>query len=57
VEDATSEFGSGSTCHSRFQQWNGIGIFKNIWIRLLKECENRKGIKWIWQSIDSKSLA
>ena len=50
------EFGSGSTCHRRFQQWNGIGIFKNMWIRLLKEYDNKKGIKWIWQSIDSISI-
>ena len=26
------EFGSGSTCHRRFQQWIQIDIFKKIWI-------------------------
>jgi transposase len=25
-----SEYGSGSTCHRRFQQWNEIDIFKEI---------------------------
>src|SRR5215471_20680437 len=30
------EHGSGSTCHRRFQQWNGMDVFKNIWIKLLK---------------------
>jgi transposase len=30
------EFGSGSTCHRRFQQWIQLDIFKKIWIRLLK---------------------
>ena len=30
------EHGSGSTCHRRFQEWNGINVFKNIWIKLLK---------------------
>ena len=30
------EFGSGSTCHRRFQQWVELDIFKKIWIRLLE---------------------
>ena len=30
------EHGSGSTCHRRFQEWNGMNVFKNIWIKLLK---------------------
>ena len=41
------EFGSGSTCHRRFQQWVQIDIFKKIWIRLLKEYDDKKGIKWM----------
>ena len=47
-----NEFGSGSTCHRRFQQWVKLDIFKKIWIILLKEYDNKKGIKWMWQSID-----
>jgi transposase len=50
------EYGSDLTCHRRFQQWVQLGIFKKIWIRLLKEYGNKKGIKWIWQSIDSISI-
>ena len=50
------EFGSGSTCHRRFQQWVQIDIFKKIWIILLKEYDHKKGIKWAWQSIDSISI-
>ena len=50
------EFGSGSTCHRRFQQWIQLDIFKKIWIRLLKEYDNKKGIKLIWQSLDSISI-
>jgi transposase len=53
---APSEFGSGSTFHRRFQQWNETGIFKKMWITLLKEYDSKKGIKWIWQSIDSISI-
>jgi transposase len=40
------EYGSGSTCHRRFEEWNNIGIFKRIWIRLLKEYDSKIGIKW-----------
>ena len=36
------EFGSGSTCHRRFQQWVQLGIFKKIWVRLLKEYDSKK---------------
>ena len=40
-----SEFGSGSTCHRRFQQWIQLDIFKKIWIKLLKEYDHKIGIK------------
>ena len=51
-----SEYASGSTCHRRFQQWVQIDIFKNMWIYLLKTYDNKKGIKWTWQSLDSISI-
>ena len=50
------EHGSGSTCHRRFQEWNGMNIFKNIWIKLLKIYDGMIGINWTWQSIDSISI-
>ena len=50
------EYGSGSTCHRRFQQWNELDIFKKIWIRLLKIYDNLIGINWTWQSIDNISI-
>jgi transposase len=50
------EYGSSSTCHRRFQQWVQIDIFKNIWIKLLKEYDHKRGIKWTWQSLDSISI-
>jgi putative transposase len=40
------EYGSGSTCHRRFQQWNEADTFKKIWTWLLKEYDNKRGIKW-----------
>ena len=51
-----SEFGSGSTCHRRFQQWVKVNIFKKIWIRWLKEYNRKEGIKLAWQAIDSVSI-
>jgi transposase len=50
------EYGSGSTCHRRFQEWIELGVFKKIWVRLLQLYDNLKGIKWIWQSLDSISI-
>jgi transposase len=50
------EFGLGSTCRRRFQQWIQLDIFKNIWIRLLEEYNRKEGIKLIWQSLDSISI-
>jgi transposase len=42
------EYGSGSTCHRRFQQWVQMDIFKKIWAKLLEEYDDNKiGIKWI----------
>ncbi|HEY6537308.1 MAG TPA: transposase [Candidatus Nitrosocosmicus sp.] len=51
------EYGSGSTCHRRFQKWNSLDIFKEIWIKLLKIYDDYIGINctW-WQSIDSISI-
>ena len=50
------EFGSGSTCHRRFQQWVQLDIFKKIWIKVLEEYDNKIGINWTWQSLDSISI-
>lgn len=50
------EYGSGSTCHRRFQEWRESGIFDKLWTRLLKIYDNKRGIKWSWQSLDSISV-
>jgi transposase len=41
------EYGSGSTCHRRFQEWIQLDIFKKLWVKILKTYDNKKGIKWI----------
>jgi len=50
------EYGSGSTCHRRFQQWNRLDLFKKTWVKLLKIYDYTIGINWTWQSIDSISI-
>jgi transposase len=51
-----SEYGSGSTCHRRFQEWVGLDIFKKAWVKLLRMYDDLIGIKWTWQSLDSISI-
>ena len=51
-----AEYGSGSTCHRRFQGRVGLDIFKKAWIRLLQSHDNKQGIKWTWQPPDSISI-
>jgi transposase len=51
------EYGSGSTCHRRFQQWVRMGVFQKLWVKLLKICDDIRGINWRWwQSLDSASI-
>ena len=50
------EYGSGSKCHRRFQEWNKLDVFKKTWVRLLKIYDQIIGINWTWQSIDSISI-
>jgi putative transposase len=48
------EYGSGSTCHRRFQEWVRLGVFQKLWVRLLEIYDDVRGIKWRWQqSLDS----
>jgi transposase len=49
---APSEFGSGSTLHRYFQEWERRGVFQKLWRLALEEYEELKGIEWTWQSID-----
>ena len=51
-----NEFGSGSTCHLRFQQWVKLGVFAEIHRELLSYYDGRRGIAWKWSSLDSASV-
>ena len=48
-----SQFGSGSTCHRRLQQWTEAGVFAAIFAELLRYYDRRRGILWQWASLDS----
>ena len=51
------EYGSGSTCHRRFQEWILSNVFQRLWNRLLLQVyDDVKGIGWKWQSLDSVSI-
>src|SRR4051812_4905450 len=39
------EYGSGSTCHRRLQEWVGLGIFKKLWVNVSKGYMMTEGIK------------
>jgi transposase len=50
------EFGSGSTCHRRFQQWVADGTWKRLWVDQLRRYDAAHGIGWDWQSADSATV-
>jgi transposase len=51
-----AEYGSGSTCHRRFQEWVRKGVFQKLWVKLLERYNDLKGIGWEWQSLDSLTV-
>lgn len=51
-----SEFGSGSTCHARFQQWAVAGVFTQAFAAALKRYARRRRIAWDWSAVDSVTV-
>lgn len=45
-------FGSASTVHKRFLEWEQSGFFELIWQAGLAEYDELEGIAWRWQSVD-----
>ena len=39
--------------HDRFQEWRKAGVFKRMWIDGLAMYDNKTGIDWKWQAMDS----
>jgi transposase len=46
-------FGSGSTCHERFQEWVEAGIFWKVFEQCLRYYDACRGVDWKWCSLDS----
>jgi transposase len=46
-------YGSPSSVHAYFRQWEKAGVFLAIWRAGLAEYDEMEGISWLWQSIDS----
>ena len=49
-------FGSGSTCHRRFQQWVADGTWRRLWADQLRRYDAEHGIGGDWQSADSATV-
>jgi transposase len=49
-------FGSGSTCHRRFQQWAADGTWERLWREQLDWYDTEHGIGWDWQAADSATV-
>ena len=52
-KELPKEFGSGSTCHRRFQQWVEAGVWDKMLRRLLRHYDELHGLEWRWQSADT----
>ena len=46
-------FGSPSSIHTYFREWQARGFFLALWKAGLAEYDEMEGIAWEWQSIDS----
>ena len=43
---------SGSTAHTRYQEWVKAGVFLKLWQVGVEQFDELKGIDWEWQSMD-----
>lgn len=47
-----TELCSGSTAHTRYQEWVKAGVFLKLWQVGVERFDELKGIDWEWQSMD-----
>jgi transposase len=50
------EFGAGSTCHRRFQEWVEDGTWQRLWADQLARDDAEHGSGWNWLSADSATV-
>ena len=55
-KELPKDFPAKSTVHDRFQRWLEIGIFVELWKKLLEEYDEVEGLDWEWLSGDSSSV-
>ena len=48
-----SVYGDDSTIHRCFTHWCRLGVFEQIWAALVDECDERQGVQWEWQAVDT----
>ena len=46
------EFGDDASVHRTFQRWVKRGVLARVWGKLVKDCEELRGVDWEWQSAD-----
>lgn len=46
------EMGASSTVHDRYQEWERLGVFEELWRAGLLEYDELEGIEWEWQALD-----
>ena len=46
------EYGSASSVHTYFQEWEKKGVFMKLWKKWLAEYDEMEWIAWKWQSAD-----
>jgi transposase len=49
-------FGSASSVHKHFLEWEEAGFFEALWKAGLAEYDEMAGIAWRWQSIDGAMM-
>ena len=52
----SERFGSASSVHARFLDWERAGVFQRLWEEGLAEYDEMEGIAWRWQSVDGSLL-
>ncbi len=46
------QMGASSTVHDRYQEWERLGFFEELWRAGLAEYDELEGIEWEWQALD-----
>jgi putative transposase len=45
-------YGDDSTIFRCFQRWCEVGLFTKLWAKLIRECDELRGVQWKWQAAD-----